>query len=259
MNVPACPLTTTRRRWPNSRSRSASGVSTASSRCRSTATRVAIRSTSSRLCVDSTTARLFGRAASRSAHARRVRSPGPGLRSVHPAGRCRGCAAASGRAPRAVSALSTARAAGSSAAIGDAERRQRSIDGAHPARQPVQPGVGQQVFPDRQPIPESRRLGQETDTRPQPRRIAAFDTMSVQVHFAGRRLDQSGQHPQRRRLAGAIGAEQREDFAAGNLEAGILDRDARAEATGQVDGVTARGLSRQSGGVRTRRTHSIRA
>src|SRR5262249_6785196 len=48
------------------------------------------------------------------------------------------------------------------------------------------------------------------------------------------RREQSAQHPDRRRLAGAVAAEEAEDLAATDVERDVVDRDERAEAPRQT-------------------------
>ena len=57
----------------------------------------------------------------------------------------------------------------------------------------------------------------------------------VEQHRSRRWMDQPAQHPQRRRLAGPVGAKQRDDFARHQLERHVLHGKARIEALGQAD------------------------
>src|SRR5262249_39194584 len=51
---------------------------------------------------------------------------------------------------------------------------------------------------------------------------------------AGARRNQAGEHPHRRRLAGAVGTEERDDFAARDVEADVVDGGTRSEPPGEV-------------------------
>ena len=60
------------------------------------------------------------------------------------------------------------------------------------------------------------------------------------------RLDERGQHPDGRRLARAVGAEQAEDLAAADVERHVADGPAIPESAAQPDGVEGRGRRRRS-------------
>ena len=119
----------------------------------------------------------------------------------------------------------------------------------------MQPGIRQKVLADGQAIPETRRFRQETDARPQPASVARLDPVPVKRDLACGGFNQPGEHPQRRRLASTVGTEQREDFAAGNLERRVLDGESLTEATGEVNGSQHDDYARR--GLRLRRIEFI--
>src|SRR5262249_13656752 len=89
-----------------------------------------------------------------------------------------------------------------------------------------------QVLPGRQTVVEARLLGEE----PHPR--AQHLAIPVERHSAHggptrRGSEQSGEHADGGRLPGAVGAEQPEHLARGNVELQSLHRGARAELLGQ--------------------------
>ena len=94
------------------------------------------------------------------------------------------------------------------------EGLERAIDRAVGVREAVQAGVDAQVLAHRQSIPQPGRLREKPDPAPQRRSGRARQLHAVDRDRSARRRDQPRQHPQRRRLAGAVRPEQRDDLAA---------------------------------------------
>src|ERR1700682_3179918 len=63
------------------------------------------------------------------------------------------------------------------------------------------------------------------------------DVDPVDKRSPGRRRDQAAQHPERGRLAGAVGAEESKDLAAAHLEAHAIHRADDAEALDELPGL----------------------
>ena len=66
--------------------------------------------------------------------------------------------------------------------------------------------------------------------------VAASQNDAIDRDRSAGRRDQPRQHPHRRRLAGAVGAEQRDDLALRDFEADVVDGDAGAEVAGEAMG-----------------------
>ena len=81
--------------------------------------------------------------------------------------------------------------------------------------------------------------------------VDAIDA-AVDRHRAACRRDQSRQHPQRRRLAGAVRPEQRDDLAAPDLERHVVDDRAQPESPREPGGGDHRGTDGGLTPVRTR-------
>jgi hypothetical protein len=82
--------------------------------------------------------------------------------------------------------------------------------------EPVQLRIHEEILLHGQAIPQPRRLCEKTD-------------VAVNTHAARCRANQVRQHTQRCRLAGAVGPEQREDFARRQLERQIVNGNAGIE------------------------------
>ena len=93
----------------------------------------------------------------------------------------------------------------------------------------------QQVLPPRQVAVEVRRLDDRADVRhgPRevPRHVEAADPDATAV-----RPREADEHPDRRRLAGPVRAQESEDLAGADLEGDVRNRLAAAEALGEVLG-----------------------
>ena len=81
----------------------------------------------------------------------------------------------------------------------------------------VEPAVGPHDLAGREPIRHTRRRRHVAEVPPRPQWIA-HHIAAAHAGRAGRGLEQSGQHPQRGRLAGAVGAEQPHHLACGHGE-----------------------------------------
>jgi hypothetical protein len=80
--------------------------------------------------------------------------------------------------------------------------------------------------------------GRALDDRAEPRQpVRGAGRRAEDGRLAGRRADQPEQHPQRRRLAGAVRAEQAVDLAAAHPQRQVLDRRRGAVALGQAAGL----------------------
>ena len=80
-----------------------------------------------------------------------------------------------------------------------------------------------EVLANRQLGVRGRALDEMTDTPPQVGGTR-MDSLAEQVGMAGRRADHPEQHPDRRRLAGAVKAEEGVDLASGDPEVDPVDR-----------------------------------
>ena len=234
-NVPAV----SRKRDQHSRAeqprpRSAAGVSSATRRVRSTATRLAMRCTSSRLCVEIRTARRSPRRRrirSRTSRALSGSSPDVGSSSSTISGLCSSVRAS---ATRCFSPFESC-AARSSLPVADVEEIERLVDGARRVR--AGRAAAHRRAGSLPTVSRSHRPGASVrkPMRPRRRGAARRDIVSPSMLHARRgRIDQPGQHPQRGRLAGAVGTEQREDLARHQLERHVVDGDARFEAAREV-------------------------
>ena len=114
-------------------------------------------------------------------------------------------------------------------AVAHVERVQRGVDRSVRVRQPVQASVDEQIAADVEALPETGRLGKQANAAPQPRRIARGQRLAADADGAAARPDQPGNHPQGRRLAGAIRSEEGEDLTRRKLEGDVLDGDTIAE------------------------------
>jgi hypothetical protein len=99
-------------------------------------------------------------------------------------------------------------------------------------RQREQPGIDAKIVLEREMLPEPERFGEKSNLRAERRAIGACERLPADAHAAGRRRNQPAEHPQRRRLAGAVGTEQPEHFARLDLERHVLHRSAVAETPG---------------------------
>jgi hypothetical protein len=100
-------------------------------------------------------------------------------------------------------------------------------------RDAEQVGIERHVFVDGEIDVEAEALGHVAD--------GVFDGLGILGHVMARdpglalaRIEQTAQHPQRGGLARAIGADQSEDLAAGDLQIQAIDRGQRVEAPGEV-------------------------
>jgi hypothetical protein len=75
---------------------------------------------------------------------------------------------------------------------------------------------------------QGRRLEHEPDVADAGRQVG--DVLVVEQDPAGRRLDEAGDHAQRRRLAAARRPEQGQELAIGDVDADVVDGCRRAEA-----------------------------
>jgi hypothetical protein len=100
----------------------------------------------------------------------------------------------------------------------------------------VEPREGAEIVPHREKQLDRRFLDHDRDPPPHVERRRG-DVVAEDEGGAGRRPHQRGQDAQQRRLACAIGAEQPEDRAAGDVERQAIDRtDSRLSAPGvQLD------------------------
>ena len=99
--------------------------------------------------------------------------------------------------------------------------------------QSVQPAVVIDVLDHRELLVDARRLKHDAELR----RIASCSNAQVEaqdVHLALLQRNQRREHAEERRLAAAVGAEEREDFARGDGQRQIVDRLVLAVAVGQV-------------------------
>src|SRR5206468_3884458 len=80
------------------------------------------------------------------------------------------------------------------------------------------------------------RLREKSDAAAQRAAGCARELDAIDGHRAARRRNQTSEHAQRRRLAGAVGAEQRDDFGSPYLEVQIVDGGSRAEAASEMAG-----------------------
>ena len=99
----------------------------------------------------------------------------------------------------------------------------------------VETGRVAQVLATGQPAVEAHRVGQVADPALDQARLA----LRVEAHHPGlaaRRLGQAEEHQDRRRLAGAVLAEQAEDLAPADDQVEVVDRGERPVALGQPTG-----------------------
>ena len=132
--------------------------------------------------------------------------------------------------------------------------------------QPIGAGKELEVFADRQLAIERELLGDVADALPgRGAGMVQIDSGHAQRAAAGR--EQSAQHPKGRRLAGAVGPEQSEDFAALHFEADVIDGREGAKTPNQIvhlhDGCcrgrdTRAGAKRRSRADRGLRTVALR-
>jgi len=118
--------------------------------------------------------------------------------------------------------------------IRDAKEIEHPIDGARRRSKTVKPRVDGQVLPNRQALPEPGHLGEESDRGAQSRRGRRCHDLLVEEHRSRRRMNQAAEHSQRRRFAGAVGAEQRNDLARHELERYVVHGEARIEAAREM-------------------------
>ena len=215
------PATRTISRPVVSRRRSAAGRSRASSRSCSTATRSASRSASSRLCVETRIAQPAARRSSSRRRTLRVISGSSPTSARRAAGSSARAAARAPARPSAAS-LSTARPRASTPWPVKLERRRSRDRWRARLGEAVERGVDAQVLADRQAIPEARRLGEKSDSRAECCRRRARQRHAVDGHATARRRDQPGEHPHRRRLAGAVRSEQRDDLGRRHVERHVV-------------------------------------
>ena len=208
----------------------------------STATRSASRSASSRLCVDTRIAQPAARRSSSSCRTLRVTSgsrPDVGSSSSRTAGSC-SSARASATFCRMPFDSSAARVDRRGRSARTSRARDRRAVGVARARR----GRRRRCRFSRT-VRRSQRPG---DSVRNPIRLRSADAggarqrHAVDRDRAARRRDQPRQHPHRRRLAGAVRAEQRDDLAAPDLERHVVDGGARER--------------REAGAVRSRRRRS---
>jgi hypothetical protein len=109
------------------------------------------------------------------------------------------------------------------------EHLQHALRGEIRAHDAEQPRVDGEVGADGEVVPEAWGFRQEADPGPQRRAPGACEGSAVNRHgpFGGK--NQPAEHPQGRRLAGAIGAEEAENLATGHVERDVLHRHAVAE------------------------------
>ncbi len=82
----------------------------------------------------------------------------------------------------------------------------------------------QQVFVHRQPGEDAAAFGAQRNAQPDERvRRRPCDVLATVEHAPARRLDEAGQRTERRGLAGAIGADQRDQFAFIDVEVDPFD------------------------------------
>jgi hypothetical protein len=119
----------------------------------------------------------------------------------------------------------------------DAEPRAVLLDAllGSAARQPLQVGLEQQVAPDAEVEIEGDLLEHHADV---PQRRGRCMALRVPRHldlaFVGG--EQAGQHLEQRRLAGAVGAQQRDELARLDMQRQRLQRGARAVSFGELMG-----------------------
>ena len=118
--------------------------------------------------------------------------------------------------------------------IGDIEEIERFIDGARRVRDAMQPRIDEKVRSDRQTVPQARRFREETNVTAKACSCVPRHRFAVDADAAAGRVDQPGEHAQRGGLAGAVGTEQREDFARRQLKRNIVYGHARIEAAREV-------------------------
>ena len=101
------------------------------------------------------------------------------------------------------------------------------------AAQTVGAGEEFEVFGHRELPVERELLGDVADALPgRGAGVAQVDARHAQRAAGGRQ--QAAQHPKRRRLAGAVGSEQPEDFAAMDFKADVIDRREGPETPDQI-------------------------
>ena len=102
-------------------------------------------------------------------------------------------------------------------AVAQAEPFQRGVHGAAGLGEPVQPGVGHQVLPHAQPVPQARRFGEQPHQAAEALRVAGRDRLALQFDAPGGGRDESGQHAERGGLAGAVRPDQSEGLATAEI------------------------------------------
>ncbi len=118
---------------------------------------------------------------------------------------------------------------GVAAAVAQAGQVEAAVDGGADVLDPVEPRVDGEVVLDGDVDVEVVELGDDAHLRPRRLRLAGqLVAEHPQLAAVGDRLP--GQQPHRRRLAGAVGAEQAEADPLRHLEVEPVDRGDRAEA-----------------------------
>src|SRR5207247_3575833 len=119
-------------------------------------------------------------------------------------------------------------------AVAQLEQLERPGDRAARFGEPVQTRVDAKVLRDRQPIPQARRLREETDVRPQPATGGPGERNAADGDRSAGGCNQPGQHPKRSGFSGAVRSEKRNDLAARYRERRTIDDDSRFELACQL-------------------------
>ncbi len=101
------------------------------------------------------------------------------------------------------------------------------------AARPSEPSQDLEIRPSRQVRIEGRLLHEPGDV-PQGQRVALVEAVPAQLDRSRVRSHEPEQHPQQRRLAGAVGTEQAAHLAFGEGQVDAVDRQCRPKSLGQA-------------------------
>ena len=119
-------------------------------------------------------------------------------------------------------------------AVGEVDGLEGAPDSIARVRHLVQLGEALEVLDDAQAEVEPRRLGHDRDAAPDLHAVLGRQRDPGHRGGAGRRRDERAERPDRRRLAGAIGAEEAEDLATPDVERDIVECETGAERLREV-------------------------
>ena len=113
----------------------------------------------------------------------------------------------------------------------------------------VQPGDESQKLGARQLFVDERAIGDEPELGSSRRSDSSINIDPADVDRAARRAEDAGDHPQRRRLPGAVGAEKSEQLAFRHFEVDAVDGGEAAVPLGDVRELDHLAATRAAGGM----------